>query len=829
MKSLFKVVILFSLVMFSLPSHSEESYFTSNTAGVADKSPYWWLLFSNRYPATVVKAEIVAGPEFYSTSICEPGEVLFNCNYSWDFCSNNPGEFVATVNISWIDANDTKVQSISIPYRHVVNDPEDLDTFIWGCAERPGLPPRLNDHRAFSDLRVDNIEVEGSGVSYSNGTYRVPSDSEVNVIVTTSGTIHPKHALGGSEWLFLTVGEQQFTGYVSNDALSAGSKEKTSFKVTIAKGVTEISAVIDPYQYMREKEATKANNTRKISVSTAAVKSKIQVSSVQLAQVVYNPTIAEKIEELLSPGVPPAYVRLNPIESTLFHAVLGKSLSFRPTVKLEGAVPEGSFYVQVIDESNKLVWQSDQKTFKEAFPSSSVFQFPKEISNKTSVLNRYVPESIAVKKLVAKVVSTNSAVEVTEKSGLTLNVYKTYAPSVGMIRVNPSKETEKSVVNEAYFQKMLGYSDYISDLFPVADKSIKLVDKGALKSATGDEMQLGKDMKAMEVQRLLLGLDRLVGIVSDKYPPIKSRNGLWSENTPGVVVVKEGFVHTMAHELTHSFGVQSELYENLSGATFYGFNARTQQSYTGFSVSDAGSFDLNTAIEKLDWKDDRNYSINMRYLLSPFDKMETMLIAGLITKTGSVENLDVYKILKGKVHLADGLGNLQVKVYDKFMKLLYETTFPAYLINSMEASVGAPVPTAPSTSPFAVQIPKIEGVDSIQIVKKGVVISTTKLDSMYLSGVIERIPLAAYRITKCSKSKNPDEFRSKERDVLRTSVKVIQKEIDKGNSKKAKLLLEGLVVQIKLLTSNSYVPANEAELSQSSVVSEVRALSKKLN
>ena len=146
----------------------------------------------------------------------------------------------------------------------------------------------------------------------------------------------------------------------------------------------------------------------------------------------------------------------------------------------------------------------------------------------------------------------------------------------------------------------------------------------------------------------------------------------------------------------------------------------------------------------------------------------------------------------------------------------------------MEGYTG-PETIAVDAIPFAVELPASDQISYVQIKRNNQIIAKSSIHSLKLLGIINRIPLDAFKAIGCNKKHDQPKYAQKERDALLKLAIISQNLLDSKHPELAKLPLRTLILSIKAMTSNKYYPAEIDQLSQSSAVAEIKAIIKSLD
>ena len=122
-----------------------------------------------------------------------------------------------------------------------------------------------------------------------------------------------------------------------------------------------------------------------------------------------------------------------------------------------------------------------------------------------------------------------------------------------------------------------------------------------------------------------------------------------------------------------------------------------------------------------------------------------------------------------------------------------------------------------------------ERIATIQIIQDNKIIAKSSINGLKLIGIINRIPLDAFKAIGCNKVKDKPKFAQKEKDALLRIATAVQKVLDSKNPASAKMPLAALILGLKLVTSEKYVPASVDAISQSSAVAEIKLIIKSLD
>jgi hypothetical protein len=182
-------------------------------------------------------------------------------------------------------------------------------------------------------------------------------------------------------------------------------------------------------------------------------------------------------------------------------------------------------------------------------------------------------------------------------------------------------------------------------------------------------------------------------------------------------------------------------------------------------------------------------------------------------------------------------GDVAVSVLDSNGNVLSSVTLQSSFTATPTYSVGS-APLGPSTidmgaMPIVVQLPYSSSVATIQIAKKGVVLSHSSLQAQLLSGILSRIPIAAFgEPDRCKHSKIQNKrestycenFASIDQSKLLVQSSKIQILLDSKNSDRAIFPLIMLIQEIKRITLPNYPILDGSQLSREDVIDQIQTI-----
>ncbi|QLY23863.1 hypothetical protein [Bdellovibrio sp. KM01] len=684
-----------------------------------------------------------------------------------------------------------------------------------------------------SDLKVDSIQVTGPGISPDGeGGYiierpkpgTIPQDYTITAKVSGAFDFDEiqnwNHAI---YTLIVTTGDHSTAQLIDGLKLyREGSVEVTQTLSGFDWWEGEPTAIEVGINTLGNlTEVNYSNNYLRVPVKEGKVDKKISVKGLTLAQVVLNPEkshfdqnyIFESSEALILPDYEP----LPFAETKSFTAVLGKSLDFQPEVAVSGGISEGNFSV-IVKSGNAEIWRTQKIPFNILPPGGGAYKIPLN-ALRGPVLAPYIPKDSGIFHLSVEVeVESSEQVEKVGMNGFTLDVVKTYTPITAVYKLKYGN-TEVAPNN---FDRVLSAQDYYNDILPISDNSLSFWNMGqvsSIKNTTKIAQQL--DLMQFEVRRLLSGFDRAIVVVPPSYMQF---GGFWYPSIPGSMLVQENRIATVAHELLHSFGVKSELYNQKPGQITEGLNARTGDVYNTTSVSDTGPYDGNLSHSQLRWMDNRNYSFAFRYLSQPLINTRIVLLTGIVNSDGSTSNVNIYKIDNNTETISETVGGLVVKGLDSNGNIVVQKNIPASFTNSFLAE-GETVGTS---IPFAVRLRDDSRIAKVEVFSFGRKVISSSKNGLAITGLIERIPLASFKDGTNLSPEAAQLVREKQKDFLRQLATNAKIEMDKNNKNRANAYLTTLITQIKAFTNASYSSSDPYDVSQSFVVNEINLIIRSL-
>lgn len=98
------------------------------------------------------------------------------------------------------------------------------------------------------------------------------------------------------------------------------------------------------------------------------------------------------------------------------------------------------------------------------------------------------------------------------------------------------------------------------------------------------------------------------------------------------------------------------------------------------------------------------------------------------------------------------------------------------------------------------------------------------IGGLQLLGIINRLPLAEFRDLDHSNTKEKAKFEAKEKARLIQLANEAQKVMNSKNPESAVFLLDALILEIKTVTSKTFVAPNADALSQSDAISQIKSI-----
>ena len=551
--------------------------------------------------------------------------------------------------------------------------------------------------------------------------------------------------------------------------------------------------------------------------------------SVRPAQVIYNPRLS-----LNSP-------------STKVDIVQGKSMSFEVTLGAgNNQSSTDSVIVQVADLNGKIL--SHSKSPIQVSSIGSGFKI------RASDMTAYLPlatGSLPIKIQFDAKLAPNTTT--TPLVGTILNIVKTYTPSVGVIQFGDCNGPDVcyGAASNNNLKVLLGQQNFVSDIFPIADNSLKLSptsvvfngspDKTGLNLSRGSDKGISEDLLNLGFKKVVLGFQRLVAIVPAGYFPYHLEGFDAAGVTPhfgSVSFVNELAVGgTLPHELGHGLGT-IDLYDPrtriYTGPYEDGFNARTNTAT--FHLPSFMGPDLGT-ISKL-WIDSTSYSSIFKSLLKPPIDPDVIVVSGLLSDTGTFTFGPSKELLTGIFTQSVENGDIKVSALDsnnvEISSVSLKSDFTAS-VSYFNGGLG-PASLEMSSIPVVVALQYDSHITSFQISQNGKTVAKTFLNAAILLEIIQSIPDNAFRLIG---KRGQDDFDDDTKNDIVTrvynikkhllkEVASIQNELNSRENKKAKHSLEKLEEKIKRLTYENYTFLDATQSSQQQVISELQSIIKKI-
>lgn len=349
----------------------------------------------------------------------------------------------------------------------------------------------------------------------------------------------------------------------------------------------------------------------------------------------------------------------------------------------------------------------------------------------------------------------------------------------------------------------------------------------------------------LEITRILVGLDRLVGVVSPNYFPSHTGFG----DTVGVHFSTLGKLlysvigvvpQSVPHEIAHSYGA-GEKYTETDNETLYdgtpidGYDALTHKTYLLMSGiwSIMGPYsDVNYLYDKY-WIDNDTYMLLFKKMKSDPDPA-TIMISGILDNTGTFNFGPSAALQSGALTSDTPNGNIRVSTLDssgnELDSINLTSDFTAQILYKGNAKAG-PSTMQMSAMPIVVELPLNPNISSFAISKNGKILKKTSALSQTLQGIIESIPDDAFQQRKeCffRHCKSQTEIISDDRNILNQMLSVAQKQINAQQNMAAIITLDILVLEIKALTYSRFVSNDLAHLDESDVIADIRNISDQL-
>jgi hypothetical protein len=687
-----------------------------------------------------------------------------------------------------------------------------------------------------------------AGLSGGQDTYTTPWPVQSMVVssLTYSGPNEMSLAIGncpigvpigschfGIRWCYDTPGVYNSTisfraSLVSSDGtLSPGHDADVIYTITILENPNS-SSRCQPVVTPSPTPAVTPTPTPSVDIS---------VSSVRLAQVVYNPQFTTSAELPLGDN----YLPLISAETSNFTAVLGKSASFSPIIKLKN--PDGvslsGTYTVVIKDSNNLVVSQSQPLDVSTLSSSGQYEISASQMAPLSPQQSFIPAVVGNSSLKAVVVASLNASVTSTIKDLSVSTIKTYSPTIGLMKVSGTDSRKYKNVSASSFNQFMSLSGYLSSVLPVSDNSIQLKDSGAIYGALNLSKKdtIVNDVMLLDARRRILNLNRALAVVDPSYMAYIddiSTEGYVYPLVSHVAIVNGANLGSLPHELGHTFGVGYELNKATTPShdrLFNGYNA----SFTGpIGVSiQKPSFMDETLIfpetpTNMPWVDDRTYSLIFNYLRFPIIDPKTILVSGILSDTGSVSQLAVFDIPNGVATSSQSGGDLSINTLDKNGILLNSVTIKSDFRRRVRRAPGDTRPSIEvgTLAPISVELPASPNIAYVQVKQNQKEILKSSIIGGLLVSTINRIPLTAFKAIGCIRPADKLLFAQKEKDVLVKLAIAAQKVMDSKNPQVAPILLDGIVLGIKAVTSNTFISMDAFDLSPNDAVAQIKLIKK---
>jgi hypothetical protein len=574
--------------------------------------------------------------------------------------------------------------------------------------------------------------------------------------------------------------------------------------------------------------ATGGSSSVTIDVQSPA----IAISKVRVAQVVYNPTKSLSVatidlvqgksasfEVTLSGASLAASNELVDVEVFLGANVISKTLQPIPVQSI--ALAGASGYIITADKMSSFVT-----------PASS-----------TPLLMRV--------KVVP--VSSTSAIATVEYN-LSANSIKTYSPQIGILPISGcykvlAKAACVPPVDTFQIAALLALQTYISDVFPFADQSVKMVsltdsfigstDTTPVPGARSD-VGITTDFIKLEVRKLLqtdgsangTAPNRIMGIVPKGYFTFHNRPktaGItWkARNSAGLIfhsqvaLVTADAVDVLPHELGHTYGVNGDVdyAGDVSVTVPEGFNARagSNESNIHAAISIMGASEMGRT--QFDyWANPNRYTEWFRTATSTSIDPKVIYVSGMLFADGTFKLLES-GISETGILTNDQQGDLRVQSVDGAGNILNSVTIASnYSVVATQQDDNFEDVDEPSeVSPIAVAIPFNANAVSVELIRNGSKIVAVNLVQLTIREILEKIPNSGFVL-------NP----SVARFILAYEAKGIQFLINKHRNLEAAKAISLLEQELKNGIRDNYVIESPSQFTRTQVLSNLEILRKNL-
>jgi hypothetical protein len=252
--------------------------------------------------------------------------------------------------------------------------------------------------------------------------------------------------------------------------------------------------------------------------------------------------------------------------------------------------------------------------------------------------------------------------------------------------------------------------------------------------------------------------------------------------------------------------------EEYTGPLVSGYNARLGKRYDFVgSIMGKNSKDSSRTWPIDRWPDEASYNKVFDYLRTPPVDPELLVISGTIAKDGTVIMGPSYELPNGLLSSEEPEGDVLIKIVNSQNLEVYSHRISFNSNVRIARARGEPGVTSfdLGVMPFAVALPKLENASSVQIVRSGRILSTTRLAATKLEGIINSLPLDSF---VSSRLKNGAKISSIKKQVLLAQALKIQEVIAAGKNQAAAVLVKALIIEVSAFTLNNYVASNNSEL-----------------
>jgi hypothetical protein len=392
-----------------------------------------------------------------------------------------------------------------------------------------------------------------------------------------------------------------------------------------------------------------------------------------------------------------------------------------------------------------------------------------------------------------------------------------------------------------------------------------------------------RDLASLGFQRNKFGMARMVGVVGNSYFTAHGFGyaGL-TKNFFDAFLIAEASVESVPHELGHVFGQSGEAYcesalfngtclaQSAQGIFFSPTTMVSTGEYLGWiingydatmginfssSPSPGSTYAISIMAEDLGngenanlndllphgsdpgyWMDISTYEIILKNLMNPPPDPEVVIISGVLTEAGEFTFGPSATLSGGTLTSSNSAGNLKINALDQSGKILSSVAIETdFTINVLypPGKVTGPAIVDAGAMPVVVTLPANQAIDSFSVVQNGKVIKQTSLSAQTLQGVIESIPISAFKEPdECKRVNQHDkrevefcqDFIAIDQKILNKEVTRIQSQLNSKNPKRAIGQLNELVAVLGEMLSSSYPIMNSSNLTKKEIIAEIESI-----